>query len=151
MGILKLDKTSPDDKIVYELQKMVAYDPYIIIAEVKRSVKKINELPYNGKVGAYLESGFSAPVRDKAMKQLQAWGISVDIDQNKLCHDGIMMLAKLYKNANQRLRGEIIESLKMFSPDTLPMETLLALDKSKIPEEYVKIIDEFRNELILEK
>jgi hypothetical protein len=105
-------------------------------------------LPYNGKVGGDLESGFLAPIRDKASRKLKAWGTNADIDQNKLCYDGFIMLAELYKNADRRLKGEIIESIKMFSPDTLPAKTLVEFDRNRTSKENAETINRFRNNLV---
>lgn len=147
-GLLKIGKSSYNECIAKELRKIVEQDTYIVLAGKRKKVNATNTLPDNGVVGGYLESSFVSPLRNRALQILKKWGIDATINENQLATDGVLMLIKLFKSNEPSVRDEIIESIKMFTPGTLPMNTLLHFDSNNlVSKEDIAIINLFHNKL----
>lgn len=146
-GLLKTEKGPYNEVIAKELRKIVEQDPYIVLAGTKRKADVTNALPNNGTIGGDLESSFVSPLRNRALQILKNWGIDAKIDENQLATDGVLMLVELFKNNDQRVKAEIIESIKMFTPGTLPMNTMLLFDDNIVPKEDIAIINLFRKQM----
>jgi len=140
LGLLKADflkKGAPT--LTKAIGDIAARDPYVIVSGFSAPLTDHPDQIIEGP-DSY---GFTAPVREKAIKVLKKWGQEVVIDSDAVNRQGMAHLKKLYLESPEQ-RADVLDDIWRLRNNDKVM--YLLENQAPATEEEKKMIEEFKEE-----
>ncbi|MBR6059906.1 MAG: hypothetical protein K5787_21010 [Lentisphaeria bacterium] len=141
LGVILAGCLKKDDEMVAALRKIVAEDPFVLLANRNAWSAEPDETAEEANMG------FTAPLRIEAIKALEKWKIDAVIDEKSVVEAGMRRFMDIYTSSTDIERKSMIEMLKSHGAGSPVWKAIHDFNVQNLQPKQKKIIELFRKAL----